>query len=136
MIKSFKELINFTFRSNVPRWPSFEIVKIGMLDPTHIVWVRSDDSCNIPCFHVSDSATCGRKFSATICIECNRYLKHSRAKSELTQEMRIQLVDFLKKTNKKGLSNWEFLVDTWNRNHPNIIIPEESEMPDYTEITQ
>lgn len=136
MIKSFKELIDFMFRSNVLRRPSFEIVKIGMLNPTHIVWVRSDDSCNIPCFYVSDSATGGRKFNATICIECNRYLKHRRAKSELTQEMRNQLIDFLKKTNKKGLSNWEFLVDTWNRNHPKIIIPEECEMTDYTEITQ
>jgi hypothetical protein len=110
-----------------------EMAQIGTFNKyTIIVW--TNDSVNIPHFHIVDSSTRGEEFHTCIKIEKAEYFHHSGKEGVLNSKQRKSLVDFLKKHFDEDTSNWEYLIMTWNANNSNMKLSKKIQMPDYTNI--
>jgi|GEM_PF-1844005 len=115
-----------------------EMATIGNITPHYVVMIKSNDEENIAHFHVLDKETLGKQFNSAIFITDNRYFKHGNAQDELSSDLRNALVKFLNQTDEDGMSNWAFLVKTWNRNNSITSVSDsiKQNIPDYTEIKQ
>ena len=137
-IKNFNEFVNNkTLNEKTPtkEWDNMllEMAQIGTFNKyTIIVW--TNDSGNIPHFHIVDSSTRGEEFHTCIKIEKPEYFHHSGKEGVLNSKQRKSLVDFLKNTFDEDTSNWEYLIMTWNANNSNKKLSKKMPMPDYTNI--
>lgn len=113
-----------------------EFAKIGTLTKKCydiIVW--TNDSGNIPHFHIIDSNTQGNIFNSCIRIDKAEYFNHEGKTDKLNSQLRKDLVNFLLSTDEDlGISNWILLVSEWNRNNSNIKININTQMPDYIKL--
>ena len=137
-IKNFNEFVNSkTLNEKTPtkEWDDMllEMAQIGTFNKyTIIVW--TNDSGNIPHFHIVDSSTRGEEFHTCIKIEKPEYFHHTGKVDVLNSKERKSLVDFLKNPIDEDISNWEFLIMTWNSNNLNKKLSKKIPMPDYTNI--
>lgn len=113
-----------------------EFAKIGTLTKKCydiIVW--TNDSGNIPHFHIIDSNTRGNIFNSCIRIDKAEYFNHEGKTDKLNSQLRKDLVNFLLSTDEDlEISNWILLISEWNRNNSNIKISINSQMPDYINL--
>ena len=138
-IKNFNEFVNGgRLNENTSMEEShdkmlLEMAQIGTFNKyTIIVW--TNDSGNIPHFHIVDSSTRGEEFHTCIKIEKPEYFHHTGKEGVLNSKQRKSLVDFLKNTFDEDTSNWEYLIMTWNANNSNKKLSKKMPMPDYTNI--
>ena len=112
-----------------------EMARVGFFNELE-VYVRTDDPGNIPHFHIWDKTTKGDVFHTCIRIDKAEYFHHTGKEDLLNSREKRDLVKFLqsKSKNKRFETNWEYLVSMWNDNNSNILIDEDSRMPDYTEL--
>ena len=101
---------------------------------TLVIYVRSNDPCNIPHFHIVDKTTLGNKFHTCIKIETSEYFHHTGKEDVLNSKERKQLLDFLNYSNELGVSNWRYLLLSWNTNNSTKKVNMNIQMPDYTNI--
>lgn len=113
--------------------------KIGDVDK-YTIYVNSDDSGNIPHFHMVDSNSRGtnkKGFHTCIEIKDAKYFHHNGKEDVLDTKLRKQLQVFLQKpfrNNKFKMTNWEFIKEAWNDNNSNMNVPEDCKMPNYLEL--
>ena len=130
-MKNLKEHLEFNFNNEKM---IMEMASIGDIDSQLTIIIRMNDPGNIPHFHIVDKTTLGSKFHTCVKIESAEYFHHTGKEDVLNTKQRKSLVNYLSATNKRGLSNWEYLVTTWNYNNSNMNIDEELPMPDYTKL--
>lgn len=111
-----------------------EMANIGSIDNKLIAIIRMNDPGNIPHFHIVDKATLGRDFHTCIKIETPEYFHHEGKEDVLNSKQRKNLNDFLKNKNELGITNWKYLVTTWNINNSNKNIDKDIAQPDYTKL--
>lgn len=110
-----------------------EISQIGTFNKyTIIVW--TNDSGNIPHFHILDKTTLGDKFHTCIKIETSEYFHHTGKEDLLNHKERKELMKFLNSNDKWGEQIWVVLLKEWERNNSNISIDINQTIPDYTNI--
>ena len=109
-----------------------EMAKIGeMKNYTIIVW--TNDSGNIPHFHIVDSNTLGNRFHTCVQIEKPEYFHHTGKEDVLNSGERKDLVKFFKSPDPDEVfnTNWDILLYEWNKNNNRKRIPTNIEMPNY-----
>ena len=116
-----------------------EMAKIGTIDTqvgktgSYEIWIYTNDGGDKPHFHIINDQT---GFSS--CIEiCNAaYFKHEGKEDELNHRLKKSLVYFLNQKRKRGITNWEFLCESWEANNSSMEIPDEiyDNMPDYMKL--
>ena len=134
-IKNFDEFVNDvkSFMDD-DRDMLYEMAQIGTFSKyTIIVW--TNDSGNIPHFHIVDSSTRGKIFHTCIKIESPEYFHHSGKEDILNSKERKELINFFNKNDKWGERNWIVLLKEWERNNSNTSIDINLPMPDYTKLT-
>ena len=137
-IKNFNEFVNVgTLNEKTSMEESYdmlyEMAQIGTFNKYTII-VCTNDSGNIPHFHIIDSSTRGEEFHTCIKIEKPEYFHHSGKEGVLNSKQRKSLVDFLKNSFDEDTSNWEYLIMTWNANNSNMKLSKKMPMPDYTNM--
>lgn len=138
-IKNFNEFVNSkTLNEKTPtkEWDDMllEMAQIGNINKTLVIYVRSNDPGNIPHFHIVDKTTLGNKFHTCIKIETSEYFHHTGKEDVLNSKERKQLLDFLNYSNELGVSNWRYLLLSWNTNNSTKKVNMNIQMPDYTNI--
>lgn len=111
-----------------------EMANIGSIDNMLVAIIRMNDPGNIPHFHIVDKATLGRDFHTCVKIETPEYFHHEGKEGVLNSKQRKNLNDFLKNKNDLGVTNWKYLVTTWNINNSNKNVDKDIEQPDYTKL--
>lgn len=111
-----------------------EMANIGSIDNKLVAIIRMNDPGNIPHFHIVDKATLGRDFHICIKIEAPEYFHHEGKEDVLNNKQRKNLNDFLKNKNELGVTNWKYLVTTWNINNSNKNVDKDITQPDYTKL--
>ena len=111
-----------------------EMANIGSIDNKLVAIIRMNDPGNIPHFHIVDKATLGRDFHTCIKIESPEYFHHEGKEDVLNSKQRKNLNDFLKDKNELGVTNWKYLVTTWNINNSNKNVDKDIAQPDYTKL--
>ena len=111
-----------------------EMANIGSIDNKLVAIIRMNDPGNIPHFHIVDKATLGRDFHTCIKIEAPEYFHHEGKEDILNSKQRKNLNDFLKNKNELGVTNWKYLVTTWNINNSSKNVDKDITQPDYTKL--
>ena len=111
-----------------------EMANIGSIDNKLVAIIRMNDPGNIPHFHIVDKATLGRNFHTCIKIETPEYFHHEGKEDVLNSKQRKNLDDFLKNKNELGVTNWKYLVTTWNINNSNKNVDKDILQPDYMKL--
>lgn len=111
-----------------------EMANIGSIDNKLVAIIRMNDPGNIPHFHIVDKATLGRDFHTCIKIETPEYFHHEGKEDVLNSKQRKNLNDFLKNKNELDVTNWKYLVTTWNINNSNKNVDKDIVQPDYTKL--
>lgn len=103
------------------------------------VYVNTDDGGNIPHFHIRD-ANDWDEFHSCVRLDKAEYFLHEGKAAVLNSKQRKLLQKFMTSTVKdakygKGFkNNWELTCFLWNINNSKIIINNDVEQPDYTEL--
>lgn len=111
-----------------------EMANIGSIDNKLVAIIRMNDPGNVPHFHMVDKVTLGRDFHTCIKIESPEYFHHEGKEDVLNGKQRKNLNDFLKNKNELGVTNWKYLVTTWNINNSNKKVDKDITQPDYTKL--
>ena len=111
-----------------------EMANIGSIDNKLVDIIRMNDPGNIPHFHIVDKATLGRDFHTCIKIETPEYFHHEGKEDILNSKQKKNLNDFLKNKNELGVTNWKYLVTTWNINNSSKNVDKDITQPDYTKL--
>ena len=113
-----------------------EMARVGhFCDNKYEIYIRTDDSGNLPHMHIWDSDTRGEKFHTCVRLDKAEYFHHTGKEDVLNNKMKKDLMKFLNTFNNKwNMTNWQRLLMEWNDNNSNIILPEDYEMPDYINI--
>lgn len=109
-----------------------EMARIGFTDDGYEVYIRTDDSGNIPHFHYWDRETKGDQFNTCIRIDVPEYFHHTGKEDVLNHKQKKSLIKLLNEKRTNGLTRWQMLLADWNENNSNITIDENQSMPDYT----
>ena len=110
-----------------------EMAQIGTTEDGYVVFVRSNDSGNIPHFHYFDAETFGDKFHSCIRLDSPAYFPHEGKDDVLNHKQRKNLVSCLKSPYRRfGITQWEHLLIEWNDNNEHANVDEDIDMPDYT----
>ena len=112
-----------------------DIARIGFFGKEYEVYVRTDDECQVPHFHVR--APCDSSYNAA--VEFHRAHRHYL--STLTEQEQADLMAFLTQPcrSPEFANNFEFAVVMWNMNNYTEYLCETDEqgcilIPDYTSI--
>ncbi len=97
----------------------------------YIIAVFTNDSENIPHFHILRRSDKSVKFDSRLCLEKSEYIHHTDNKNILNSYELIELVKFLNDKDKWGEQNWIVLLKAWVRNNPSTSIDINTPMPDY-----
>ena len=110
-----------------------EMARVGNLDDKLEIYIRTNDSGNIPHMYIWDSGTFGQKFHTCVRLDKPEYFHHTGKEDILNSKQRKSLVECLSLFNKRwGITNWKLLLMLWNDNNSKVVIDEDSKMPDYT----
>ena len=93
--------------------------------------IRVKEGGSIPHFHI---ISLQNKFLCAVCLHVNKYFKHGPYTGELNSSQRVVLDDYLR-TQKDGVSVWEYMVSIWNISYNNMNV-EIDEQPDYTSMKE
>ena len=111
-----------------------EMATIGSPCKGLVIMIRTNDGGNIPHFHIMDEATLGWQFETCIRFDSNKYFHHHGKEGVLNSKQRKQLMQFLSEDIGHGWTNWNYMVDFWNRNNSEMKLDPNIEMPDYSFI--
>lgn len=111
-----------------------EMARVGKFEDFEIL-VWTNDSGNIPHFHVVDSNTKGDLFHTCVKITCAEYFHHTGKEDTFNSGDKKDLVTFLSKMSSSPrfskFTNWEVLLTLWNMNNSKIEVDENQPMPNY-----
>jgi len=119
-----------------------EMARIGWIpsnQPRGIeVYVHTDDSGNVPHFHIRKYGT-NNNFEWETCIRYDspRYFAHGKYHGKIPTKLAKELDKMFRQKNPKsrgGQTFWEDAIDEWNRNNSEIELPIDLEQPDYTQL--
>ena len=113
-----------------------EMARVGFFSDFE-VWIRTDDPGNIPHFHVWDKNSKGGLFHTCVKILSPEYFHHTGKEDIFNSHQKDELMDFLKDKPKKSKwhpTNWDFILTLWNANNSKTEVPEDLEIPDYTQL--
>lgn len=123
--------------------PLNEMARIGFVPvgttKTVEVYVHTDDSGNVPHFHVRKYGT-NNKFEWETCIRYDSptYFYHGRYVDKIPDKKIIKQLDsMLRSIDPESRNNdtfWNECVDEWNRNNSEIKLDKNIEQPDYTKL--
>ena len=112
-----------------------EMARVGFTSDSYEIYVRTNDSGNIPHFHYWDTLTKGDVFHTCIRIDSPEYFHHTGKEDELNSKQKKSLIQFLLKQHSTlGISNWKYLIALWNDNNSDVYVDIDSEMPDYSTL--
>lgn len=114
-----------------------EMARIGKMG-SYDIWVWTDDPGKIPHFHMWDYSTKGKKFHACIRIDSAEYFFHTGKEDVLNHKLKKELVAFLQSKSDDeddgDMTNWEVLLQEWNRNNSDVKVSRKQEMPNYMDL--
>ena len=108
-----------------------EMARVGFTPDGYEIYVRTDDSGNIPHFHYWDRGTKGDIFHTCIRLDSPSYFHHTGKEDKLNSKQKKELVDFLESSYRTGISMWEHILMLWNDNNSSVVINEDTKMPNY-----
>ena len=111
-----------------------EMARIGYVDNLELI-IWTDDSGNIPHFHLRDRSTKGEKFHSCIRIDKPEYFIHTGKENKLNSKQKKNLMAFLQQNTTLGtatITNWDKVIMYWNDNNSDVIIDSDIPIPDYT----
>ena len=113
-----------------------EMARIGFIQKDkYEIWIRTNDPGNKPHMHIWDSGTRGQEFHCCVRLDVPEYFIHEGKEDILNSNQRKELIKFLKAPYRRfGITNWERVLIEWNDNNSNLVIDENSEMPDYKKL--
>ena len=100
------------------------------------VYVNTDDAGKLPHCHIRDKADWSL-FHSCIRLDTAEYFLHAGKESTLNASQRKQFQQFmegpvtLSKYVGKFDNNWELACFLWDINNSDVVIPEDTEMPNY-----
>lgn len=111
-----------------------ERARIGFTDDGFEVYINTDDGGDIPHFHYRTKGTW--EFHSCIKIKSAEYFEHEGKESKLNSKQRRELVKFLNNIDKhdKTKTNWQTLINEWNRNNSSQEVDENQSMPNYLNL--
>ena len=113
-----------------------EMARVGFFSDFE-VWIRTDDSGNIPHFHVWDKNSKGGLFHICVKIESPEYFHHNGKEDVFNSKQKKELIEFLNEKPAKSRwhpTNWDFILTLWNANNSKVEVPEDLSIPDYTKL--
>ena len=112
-----------------------EMAQVGKTTDNYEIFVNTRDGGNIPHFHYRDEKEWD-KFHTCICIQEPKYFHHTGKEDILNTKQKKELIKFLAQPCKhlRGYTNFEAIIAMWNMNNSNMIIDEDTPMPDYTKL--
>ena len=112
-----------------------EMARIGFTDDMYEIYINTDDPGNIPHFHYR-KANEWDKFHTCIKIATAEYFHHTGKEDVLNSKQRKELVKFLSSKNEtiENLTNYQYVIASWNSNNSSKKIPLDTEMPDYLNL--
>ena len=128
-MKSLKEVL-LDDNSNL----LLEMAKVGEMDDRLVIYIRSNDSGNIPHFHIVDKTTLGDKFHTCVKIDKPEYFHHTGKEDTLNSRQKKNLVEFFKKSDKWGDNYWKIVLQEWNRNNSHVEVDPKLQTPNYLEL--
>lgn len=114
--------------------------KIGTTNDSYIIYVNSNDGGNIPHFHYVDVNSLGsnkKGFHSCIRIDKAEYFNHEGKEDKLNSKQKKELQKFLQqpfRDKRVKMTNYEFIVMTWNDNNSSVILDENIKMPNYLNL--
>ena len=119
-----------------------EMARIGFIPSGDVngieVYVHTDDSGNIPHFHVRKrSSHNGFEWESCVRYDSPEYFFHSRYNKKLDTKIAKQLDAMLRMVDEKDRNHrtyWEKAVDDWNDNNSSMELPIDIKQPDYTQL--
>lgn len=84
-------------------------------------------------FHVYDKGNPSR-FQTCIKLMKPEYFIHGKYSSKFNGGEIKALINFLNTQKDPKMTYWDFIVDVWNRSHPDDKVPDNIKMPDYTKL--
>ena len=110
----------------------YEMAACGHIDDLYLI-IFMNDGGNIPHFHVYNNPNPKKStFDACLKIETPEYFKHGQHTDILNSKQVKKLITILNSEKRPGLTNWQYIVDTWNSNNSDYEIPYDIQMPDYS----
>lgn len=109
--------------------------RIGFIGQ-HEIYIETDDEIQIPHFHIRDKDDWD-KFHTCVKIETAEYFKHGSKDGELNNKECKALDKFMRQPYKnRGITNWQHICDSWDDNNSDVIIPDHTVQPDYTQLNR
>lgn len=110
-----------------------EVAVVGQFEK-YFIYVHGNESnghsLSVPHFHIWHTNM--KDLHAAIRIDCAKYYCNPCKKDRLNTGLKKELIAFLKAPYRnRGISVWEHLIDTWNDNNSNVILPYDLHMPNY-----
>ena len=117
------------------------MARVGYLGDSEAyeVYVNTNDGGNIPHFHLRNSKDWD-KFHSCIKIMSAEYFEHQGKEHKLNASLLKDLCKFLsspvqsEKYRDKFENNWQLICFLWELNNSNMMIPDGTEMPDYSKL--
>jgi len=96
-----------------------EMARVGYMGKKNEfeIYVRTDDPCHIPHFHLRDSSTQGKIFETCIELKTNKYFHHGQYKDVLNSSQRKSLATFMEAENEYFPNNYMATIYAWNTNN-------------------
>lgn len=113
-------------------------VRVGnVIGGKYLVYVNTDDSGNIPHFHIVDTNSRGEEFHTCVKIDNPEYFHHGNKTDTFNTRQLKELNNFLASPFEKSKfhgTNWEYIVMIWNMNNSSTVIEDDASQPDYTKL--
>lgn len=119
-----------------------EMAEIGSFNAKKnqfIVFIWSRDPGYIPHFHIGDAGTYPKctEFQTCIKLQSPEYFPHGNKYTDRLNSKQIEkLIAFLQEKTDLGITNWQYVLLTWNKNSSNQKVDINQVMPDYTKLNE
>lgn len=130
-----KKSIGKVLAEMINREPLLEMARVGFVDGSLEVYVKTNDGGNIPHVHIRDTNTKGRLFETCVQLETNTYFLHGHIQQTLTRKQCRDFNAFMhEEINTRTFNGtmYEFAVFMWNCNNSNTNIEvqyDENDLP-------
>lgn len=111
-----------------------EMALVGRFTNRLEAYVHTNDPGKFPHFHIRDIVTRGREFHCCVKILVPEYFVHGKKRDKLNGADKAALIEFLNGPHRRftEYTNWAYLVNEWNINNSELIVPDDAPMPDYS----
>ena len=107
----------------------FAMSRVGYTSTDRLeIIIYTDDPGKVPHLHFQNL----EGVDGCLRLDKAQYFPHGRHRSKLNTKQMRALVKFMKQPyRERGITNWEHTIDLWNDNNSDVVLPDDTPMPDY-----